>query len=85
MISLPHLNKLIYFENLFSNSVLTKFLKKKFAIMYRPRAPREIEITDIKVPIHLPKKIPEIIKSGDPKPSNIIHTAENTKYINKFM
>jgi len=76
---------LIYFENFFSNSFLIKSLQKKLAIVYNIKVPREIEVTDIKVPTHLPKRIPEIIKRGEPNPSSATHTVENTKNINKFI
>ena len=75
----------MYFENLIFRSLLIKSLKKKFAIMYNNKAPVEMEITAIKVPIHLPKRIPEIIKSGEPNPSRETHTTENIKNINKFI
>ena len=46
---------------------------------YNVKAPKEIETTEIKVPIHLPNKIPEIINIGDPNPSNVTQTIENIK------
>ncbi len=33
---------------------------------YKSKAPKEIEITEIKVPSHWPNNIPEKIKIGDP-------------------
>ena len=45
-------------------------LKKKLPIEYKIKAPTEIEITEIKVPNHWPNNIPEIIKIGEPNPSN---------------
>ena len=44
------------------------FLKKKFPIEYKIKAPTEIEITETSVPNHCPNKIPDIIKIGEPKP-----------------
>ena len=35
---------------------------------YKINAPNEIEITEIKVPIHWPNNIPETINKGAPKP-----------------
>ena len=43
--------------------MLTKSLKKKLAITYNIKAPKDIEATATRVPIHLPNKIPEIIKN----------------------
>jgi hypothetical protein len=60
-------------------------LKKKLVIVYNIKAPREIEITETKVPTHLPKKIPEIIKRGEPNPNSETQTTENVKNINKLM
>ena len=53
--------------------------------MYNNKAPREIEIIDIEVPIHLPKRIPDINKRGEPNPSKATHTTEKIKNISKFM
>ena len=53
--------------------------------MYNIKAPEDMEITDTIVPVHLPNKIPEIIKRGAPNPSSVTHTTENTKNINKFI
>ena len=75
----------MYFENFFKRILLTKSLKKKLAIMYNIKAPKDIEVTAIRVPIHFPNKIPEVIKSGDPNPSNATHTTEITENINKFI
>ena len=46
---------------------------------------KPIRQTDIKVPIHWPKKIPEIIIRGEPNPSKATQTIENKKNINKFI
>tara|TARA_Y100000590_G_C15200053_1_gene818371 strand:+ start:499 stop:669 length:171 start_codon:yes stop_codon:yes gene_type:complete len=54
------------------------------AIEYNIRAPKEIEMTEIKVPIHLPNRIPETINKGNPNPSNITQIIEKTKKNNKF-
>ncbi len=53
--------------------------------MYNVKAPRVIEITDTKVPAHLPKRIPDIIKRGDPNPRRATHAIEKIKNINKFI
>ena len=37
--------------------------------------------TDTAVPIHLPNRIPEIIKSGEPNPSSATHIIVNKKNI----
>ena len=79
------MNKLIYFENLFLNIFCTKSAKKKFAIVYNIKAPKEIDMTEIKVPTHLPNKIPEIINRGDPNPSNVTQITENKKNKAKFV
>ena len=42
----------MYFSNFFSKMDLTKSRKKKIPIEYKIKAPTEIEITEIKVPIH---------------------------------
>ena len=60
----------MYFLNFFSNISFTKSLKKKSPMEYKIKAPKEIEITDIKVPNHWPNNIPEIINIGDPKPKS---------------
>ena len=78
------MNKFIYFENLFLNIFCNKSAKKKFAIVYNIKAPKEIDITEIKVPTHLPNKIPEIINIGDPNPSNVTQIIENIKNNAKF-
>ena len=53
--------------------------------MYNNKAPRVIDKTDTMVPIHLPNKIPEIIKSGEPNPSSEIQIKVNRKNTNKFI
>ena len=58
---------------------MIRSLKKKFPIEYKINAPREIEITEIDVPSHLPNKIPEIIKIGDPKPKSVVQITAKTK------
>ena len=75
----------MYFEKFFPNIFLIKSLKKKLAIIYNIKAPDEMDTTDIAVPTHLPNKIPEIIKSGDPNPRSAIHIIVNRKKIMKFM
>ena len=74
----------MYFENLSLNKLKTKSLKKKLAIEYKISAPIEIDKTEIKVPNHFPNKIPEKSKSGEPKPSNDVHTMQNIKKIRRF-
>ena len=69
----------MYFENFFSKVVLTNSLKKKFPIEYNAKAPIESDNTDIAVPSHCPNNIPEIIKIGDPNPSNITQTIPKIK------
>ena len=69
----------MYFLNFFSNIFFTKSLKKKLPIEYKITAPIEIEIAEIAVPIHLPNKIPEKIKMGDPKPNKATQTIEKKK------
>ena len=49
---------------------MIKSLKKKLPIEYKTKGPKDIEITEIKVPSNLPNNMPEIINMGDPKPSN---------------
>ena len=67
------------FLNFFLRIIFTISLKKKLAIEYKVRAPIEIEIIEMNVPIHLPNKIPENIKIGDPKPNKEIQTMVNIK------
>jgi hypothetical protein len=69
----------MYFLNFFSRIFFTISLKKKLAIEYKVRAPKEIDIIEMTVPSHLPNKIPETIKIGDPKPSKETQTIENIK------
>ena len=47
--------------------------------MYKQSAPIEIENIEIKVPIHLPKNIPDKINIGEPKPSRTTQIRENIK------
>ena len=61
----------MYLVNFFSNISLTRSLKKKLPMEYNTRAPIESDNTDIAVPSHCPNNIPDIIKIGDPNPSNI--------------
>ena len=75
----------MYLEYFSANIFLIKSLKKKLAIKYNINAPSEIDSTDIAVPTHLPKKIPEIIKRGDPNPSKATHIKANKKNIIKFI
>ena len=69
----------MYFLNFFSRIFFMISLKKKLAIEYKTRAPIEIDIIEMTVPIHLPNKIPEKIKIGDPKPSKATQTMANIK------
>ena len=69
----------MYFSNFCSRIFFTISLKKKLAIEYRTKAPKEIDIIETIVPTHLPNKIPETIKIGDPKPSKETQTIENIK------
>ena len=64
--------------------ILTKSLKKKFAIMYNNKAPIEIENVEINVPAHFPNNIPDNKSIGDPKPKSITQNDENKKNRNKF-
>ena len=41
--------------------------------------PTEIDTTEINVPTHLPNKIPEKIRMGNPNPSKETQIIENTK------
>jgi hypothetical protein len=61
-----------------------KFLKKNDAIIYKNKAPIEIDKTEIRVPVHFPNKMPDIIKSGDPNPSSVTHVKQNAKNIRRF-
>ena len=47
--------------------------------MYKLRAPTDIEIVEIIVPIHFPNSIPDNISNGEPKPNNTTQTTENIK------
>ena len=79
MIFAGKLKKKINFSNFFSSIAFTKSLKKNIPIEYKIKAPQEIEVTDMRVPIHLPNKTPEIIKIGDPKPRSATQTTEKIK------
>ena len=63
---------------------MINFLKYKFAKLYKKLAPTVKAITHIKVPIHLPNKIPEIISIGEPNPSSVPQIMENIKNNAKF-
>ena len=65
--------------NFFSRIFFTISLKKKLANEYKARAPIEIDIIEMIVPIHLPNKIPEKIKIGDPNPSRATQATANIK------
>ena len=65
--------------NFFSKIDFTRSLKKKLPIEYKISAPIEIEITEIRVPSICPNNIPEIIRRGEPKPSNVIQMMAKTK------
>ena len=69
----------MYFSNFFFKITLTISLKKKFPIEYRIKAPMEIENTETIVPIICPNNIPEMIKIGEPKPSNATQITANIK------
>ena len=69
----------MYLANFSSNISLTISLKKKFPIEYNAKAPIESDNTDIAVPSHCPNSIPDIIKIGDPNPSNITQTIPKMK------
>ena len=69
----------MYFLNLCSRIFFTISLKKKLPNEYKARAPIEIDITEMTVPIHFPNKIPEKIKIGDPKPSKATQIIANIK------
>ena len=69
----------MYFSNFCSRIFFTISLKKKLAIEYKVSAPKEIDRTEIDVPIHLPNNIPDRIKMGAPKPRRETQIIENTK------
>ena len=69
----------MYFENLSLSNKLIKSLKKNFAVIYRNSAPTDIEIVDIKVPIHLPNSIPDNNSIGEPNPKSITQQIVNIK------
>ena len=46
--------------------------------------PNEIEINEIRVPIHFPNIMPDKISIGEPKPNSITHMAENIKKRMRF-
>ena len=75
----------MYLLNFFSSLSLTKSLKKKFPIEYNAKAPNESDNTDITVPSHCPNSIPEIIKIGEPNPSNITQTIPKMKKKHKLI
>ena len=75
----------MYLLNFFSNKFIYKIFEKKFAIMYKIKAPVEIDKTETRVPIHLPNKIPETSNSGEPKPINETQITENKKKIIIFI
>ena len=75
----------MYFFILSLNKLLTNSAKKKVAIMYNPKVPIEIEMTDTKVPSHFPNKIPETSNIGEPNPNIITQAIENMKNSNKFL
>ena len=67
----------MYFLNFFSKISFTKSLKKKSPMEYKIKAPMEIENTETIVPIICPNNIPEMIKIGEPKPSNATQITAN--------
>ena len=42
---------------------------------------KEIDKTEIKVPVHFPNNIPDIIKSGELNPSKVTQIKQNKKNI----
>ena len=48
-------------------------------MIYRHKDPTDIEIKEIKVPIHLPNIIPDNMSIGEPNPNNITQNAEKIK------
>ena len=74
----------MYFSNLSKSIILTKSLKKKFAIIQSNKAPMEIENVEINVPAHFPNNIPDIKSIGVPKPKSITQNDENKKNRNRF-
>ena len=44
--------------------------------MYRLKAPAEIDIVEIIVPVHFPNNKPDKISKGEPNPSKIIQIIE---------
>ena len=79
------LKRLIYFENLLNNKLCTMSLKKQFAIEYKINAPNEIEKTEINVPNHFPKSIPEIMRIGVPNPKSETQIIQNIKKIKRLI
>ena len=45
----------------------------------------QIDKTEIKVPIHFPNKIPDIIKIGDPNPNKDTQITQKKKNIRRFI
>ena len=74
----------MYFSNLSKSIILTRSLKKKFAIIQSNKAPMEIENVEINVPTHFPNNIPDNKSIGDPKPKSITQNDENKKNRNRF-
>ena len=53
-------------------------------MIYKIKAPRDIDIVEMKVPSHFPNKIPDRSNNGDPKPKRTIQIIENMKNKNKL-
>ena len=61
------------------------WLKKKFAKEYNVKAAKEIDITDMRVPIHFPNKMPERINKGEPNPKSMTQIIENIENESKLI
>ena len=53
-------------------------------MQYKLRAPTDIEIVEIIVPIHFPNNIPDKRSNGEPNPNSTIQITENVKKSDKF-
>ena len=69
----------MYFENFSLSIFCTKSEKNNPAKIYKVSAPIEIDIVVANVPIHLPNRIPDIIKIGEAKPNMKTQIIQNTK------
>ena len=67
------------FRKSFLKKLFYKISEKKSAIEYNIKAPKDIDTADMSVPNHLPKRIPEIISSGEPNPKRETQIIEKIK------